>query len=65
MAEPLRITNVNVFDSVEGRVDGPFDVTVGDGTITSVRPARPTAAAGPGNPGGIQIDGAGDRKSVV
>jgi imidazolonepropionase-like amidohydrolase len=60
MAEPLSITNVNVFDSVEGRVDGPFDVTVGDGTITSVRPAGPSAAAaGPGNRGGIQIDGAG------
>ena len=50
--EPLRITNVNVFDSIAGRVDGPFDVTVGDGTITSVRPA------GLGDPGS-QIDGAG------
>ena len=50
--EPLRITNVNVFDSIAGRVDGPFDVTVGDGTITSVRPA------GLGGPGS-QIDGAG------
>ena len=50
--EPLRITNVNVFDSIAGRVDGPFDVTVGDGTITSVRPA------GPGGPG-TQIDGTG------
>ena len=51
--EPLRITNVNVFDSIAGRVDGPFDVTVTDGTIASVRPA------GPGDPGGSQIDGAG------
>ena len=42
--EPLRITNVNVFDSIAGRVDGPFDVTVTDGTIASVRPA------GPGDP---------------
>jgi imidazolonepropionase-like amidohydrolase len=50
--EPLRITNVNVFDSIAGRVDGPFDVTVGDGTITSVRPA------GLGDPGS-QIDGSG------
>ena len=50
--EPLRITNVNVFDSIAGRVDGPFDVTVGDGTITSVRPA------GLGGPG-TQIDGTG------
>ena len=39
MGEPLRITNVNVFDSVEGRVGGPFDVTVGDGLIASVRPS--------------------------
>ena len=51
--EPLRITNVNVFDSIAGRVDGPFDVTVTDGTIASVR------AAGPGDPGASQIDGAG------
>ena len=50
--ETLRITNVNVFDSVAGRVDGPFDVTVGDGTITSVRPAGPTDP-------GDRIDGAG------
>jgi imidazolonepropionase-like amidohydrolase len=50
--EPLRITNVNVFDSIAGRVDGPFDVTVGDGTITSVRPA------GLRDPGS-QIDGTG------
>lgn len=51
--EPLRITNVSVFDSIAGRVDGPFDVTVGDGTIASVRPA------GPGDSGGSRIDGAG------
>ena len=50
--EPLRITNVNVFDSIAGRVDGPFDVTVGDGTISSVR------RAGLGGPGS-QIDGTG------
>jgi hypothetical protein len=41
MSEPLRIANVNVFDSVEGRVGGPFDVTVGDGVIASVRPSGP------------------------
>src|SRR6516162_4654427 len=51
--ESLRITNVNVFDSIAGRVDGPFHVTVGDGTITSVRPAGPDA------PAGHRIDGAG------
>ena len=56
MGEPLRITNVNVFDSVEGRVGGPFDVTVGDGLIASVRPSGP---GDPGDPGGIQIDGVG------
>ena len=38
---PLRIMNVNAFDSIAGRVDGPFDVAVGDGTITSVRAGRP------------------------
>ena len=56
MGEPLRITNVNVFDSVEGRVGGPFDVTVGDGLIASVRPSGP---GDPGDPGGVQIDGGG------
>jgi len=59
MGEPLRITDVNVFDSLEGRVAGPFDVTVGDGTIASVRPSGPGGAAGSGNPEGIQIDGTG------
>ena len=56
MGEPLRITNVNVFDSVAGRVGGPFDVTVGDGLIVSVNPSGP---GDPGDPGGIQIDGVG------
>jgi hypothetical protein len=40
MGEPLRIANVNVFDSVEGRVGGPSDVTVGD-------PGRGRGARGP------------------
>ena len=56
MAEPLHIANVNVFDSLEGRVGGPFDVTVGDGMIASVRRSGPGA---PGDRAGIQIDGAG------
>ena len=56
MGEPLRITNVNVFDSLAGRVDGPFDVTVGDATIISVRPAVPAV---PGDHDGSRIDGAG------
>jgi imidazolonepropionase-like amidohydrolase len=59
MGDPLSITNVNVFDSIEARVDGPFDVTVGEGTIASVRPAGPATSSGAGSPGGIQIDGTG------
>ena len=51
--EPIRITNVNVFDSIEGRIDGPFDVTISGGTIASVR------AAGAGTRGGTGIDGTG------
>jgi imidazolonepropionase-like amidohydrolase len=50
---PLHITNVNVFDSIEGRIDGPFDVTISGGAIASVR------AAGPGEHGGSRIDGSG------
>ena len=49
--DSLRIKNVNVFDSVAGRVDGPFDVTIGQGTITSVDPVRPAESGG--------IDGTG------
>jgi imidazolonepropionase-like amidohydrolase len=49
----LRITNVNVFDSVAGRVDGPFDVTLDEDTISSVGPT------GPEEPGGDRIDGTG------
>ena len=57
--EPIRITNVDVFDSIAGRVDGPFDVTIGDGTIISVRPAGPDAPPGPDAPAGHRIDGTG------
>ena len=49
----FRITNVNVFDSVAGRVDGPFDVTLGEGIITSVSPA------GREEPGSGGLDGTG------
>ena len=59
MGEPLHITDVNVFDSVQGRVDGPFDVTVGDGLVASVRPSGPGSADVKADPGSIQIDGAG------
>jgi imidazolonepropionase-like amidohydrolase len=53
----FRITNVNVFDSVAGRIDGRrFDVTIGQGTITSVRPAGPVR---PEESGGGRIDGTG------
>jgi len=51
--ETFRITNVNVFDSVAGRVDGPFDVTVSEGIIASVGPA---GREGPGRGG---LDGTG------
>jgi imidazolonepropionase-like amidohydrolase len=47
------IADVGVFDSVEGRVSGPFDVTVGDGTINSVSPA------GSNDAGISRIDGTG------
>jgi imidazolonepropionase-like amidohydrolase len=52
MGESFRITNVNVFDSIAGRVEGPFDVTVDGGTIAAVAPA------GPGETG-ARIDGTG------
>src|SRR3954470_4498844 len=51
--EPLSITNVTVFDSVAGRLDGPFDVSMGGGTITAVRPAGSHPLAG------SRIDGTG------
>ncbi|GFG63289.1 hydrolase [Mycobacterium kubicae] len=41
----LRISNVNVFDSLEGRITGPMDVTVRDGRIASVAPATAEFAA--------------------
>jgi imidazolonepropionase-like amidohydrolase len=49
----LRITNVNVFDSIAGRIGGPFDVEISGGVVASVR------AAGPDEPGGSRIDGTG------
>ncbi|MCH9736355.1 MAG: amidohydrolase family protein [Actinomycetia bacterium] len=36
---PLLISNVNVFDSVDGRITGPMDVTVRDGLVASLAPA--------------------------
>lgn len=59
----FRVTNVNVFDSVAGRVDGPFDVTIGEGTIISAVPAgrdRPgREEPGREEPGGGGLDGGG------
>ncbi|OBF24235.1 metal-dependent hydrolase family protein [Mycobacterium kubicae] len=48
----LRISNVNVFDSLEGRITGPMDVTVRDGRIASVAPAAAEFAS-------ANIDGTG------
>jgi imidazolonepropionase-like amidohydrolase len=50
--DSFSITNVNVFDSIAGRVEGPFDVTVDAGTITWVAPAG-------GDESGSRIDGTG------
>lgn len=42
----LRISRVNVFDSIDGRITGPMDVTVRDGLITGVTPAGSTEFCG-------------------
>lgn len=49
----LVICNVNVFDSVDGAITGPMDVTVDDGLIASLTPANSTGISG------ATIDGAG------
>jgi imidazolonepropionase-like amidohydrolase len=41
---PLQVTNVNVFDSVDGRITGPMDVAMSDGVINSVVPAGSAGA---------------------
>ena len=61
---PLRITNVNVFNSVAGRIDGPFDVSVNAGTIASIRPAGRNTDGAPAQDdrddhAGTQLDGTG------
>ncbi|MDN5767878.1 MAG: amidohydrolase family protein [Humibacillus sp.] len=44
-AQSLQITNVNVFDSLAGRINGPFDVTVDGSTISTISPAaRPESS---------------------
>jgi imidazolonepropionase-like amidohydrolase len=50
----LRISNVDVFDSVDAQVVGPMDVTVRDGLVASVVPAGPAEPSA-----GVQIDGTG------
>ena len=50
--DALRISNVNIFDSFEGRITGPNDVTVRDGLIESITPPA-TDYTGP------KIDGTG------
>lgn len=45
-AAPLVIANVDVFDSVDGRISGPVDVTVQDGLVASLAPGGIFGAAG-------------------
>ncbi|MEB3967630.1 amidohydrolase family protein [Mycobacterium ulcerans] len=49
----LHISNVKVFDSVDGRITGPVDVTVRGPLIASIAPAGAAALSGPA------IDGTG------
>ncbi|ARG93743.1 metal-dependent hydrolase family protein [Mycobacterium kansasii] len=42
----LRISNVDVFDSVDGRITGPMDVTIREGVIAAVAPAGSTEFSG-------------------
>lgn len=49
----LRISNVNVFDSVDGVITGPTDVTVRDRRVASLAPAGSTQFSG------ATIDGTG------
>lgn len=56
-APQLRVSNVHVFDSVEGRITAPMDVTVRDGVIAEVASAG--GAAHSPDDSGIEIDGSG------
>ncbi|RFZ38604.1 Imidazolonepropionase [Mycobacterium marinum] len=49
----LHISNVKVFDSVDGRITGPVDVTVRGPVIANIAPAGAAALSGPA------IDGTG------
>lgn len=51
--QELRISNVNVFDSVGARITGPMDVTVRGGLVASVAPTGSTEFSG------AKIDGTG------
>ncbi|KQH78363.1 hydrolase [Mycobacterium gordonae] len=50
--DALRISNVNIFDSIEGRITGPQDVTLRDNLIESITPPD-------GDDIGPKIDGTG------
>lgn len=50
--DALRISNVNIFDSIEGRITGPQDVTLRDNLIESITPPD-------GDANGPKIDGTG------
>lgn len=50
--DALRISNVNIFDSIEGRITGPQDVTLRDNLIESIAPPD-------GDANGPKIDGTG------
>jgi imidazolonepropionase-like amidohydrolase len=51
--QPLCFSNVNVFDSGDGRIIGPMDVAISGGLISSVTPA------GAAKQSGATIDGTG------
>ncbi|WP_156297806.1 metal-dependent hydrolase family protein [Mycobacterium paragordonae] len=58
--DALRISNVNIFDSVEGRVTGPHDVTLRGNLIASITAPAAESPAGDHQPEqGPKIDGTG------
>lgn len=57
--QTILFTGVDVFDSVAGKVAGPFDVTVDGPTIASVVPAAAGDAVRDGAPDRLVVDGRG------